>query len=204
MKGRPVKLAAAWQCPDDDVSTRGPSVDKLTTDCAKTPPKKIAGHRPTDSLRDHKAKTRGRWGSARGKVDNRMLRCHTLAPAHGRAEVIRSNHTVRLGEHGSGRYPDARSERGLRGEFGATLATACAEDRAAGAGAHAKAEAVHLGTLAYVRLESSLAHSCISKDQLQIEPERCGMPEGRSQLVKNTALMPSGQTAHGLRALSTC
>jgi hypothetical protein len=52
---------------------------------------------------------------------------------------------------------------------------------------------VHLGTLAVVGLEGSLAHSCISKYQ-PLEPERCGMPEGGSQLVKNTGLKLSGQT----------
>lgn len=81
----------------------------------------------------------------------------------------------------------------LRGQLGATLGTTSGQDASTGTGAHAQAEAVHLRALAVVRLEGSLAHSCISKYQL-LEPERCGMPEGGSQLVKNTGLNPRGQT----------
>jgi len=58
------------------------------------------------------------------------------------------------------------SKVGLGGEFGATLATAGGQDGAAGARAHAKAESVHFGASAIVRLEGSLAHSDISKAQL--------------------------------------
>jgi hypothetical protein len=86
-----------------------------------------------------------------------------------------------------------RSVVALRGQFGATLGTTSGQDAATGAGAHAQAEAVNLRALAVVRLERSLAHSCISKNQL-LEPERCGMPEGGSQLVKNTGLKLPGQT----------
>ena len=81
----------------------------------------------------------------------------------------------------------------LRRQFGATLGAASGQDAATGAGTHTQAEAVNLRTLAVVRLERSLAHSCISKYQL-LEPERCGMPEGGSQLVKNTGLNRPGQT----------
>src|SRR4029453_6825287 len=51
------------------------------------------------------------------------------------------------------------STEGLRGEFGATLGAACRQDGTAGAGAHAKAEAVLLGAATVVRLEGTLAHS---------------------------------------------
>jgi len=44
------------------------------------------------------------------------------------------------------------------GELGAALAAAGSEDRAASAGAHAKTEAVGLGTTPVVRLEGPLAH----------------------------------------------
>lgn len=52
----------------------------------------------------------------------------------------------------------ASTER-LSGEFGATLGAASREDGAAGASAHAKAEAVLLGATTVVRLEGTLAHS---------------------------------------------
>jgi len=54
----------------------------------------------------------------------------------------------------------------LRGQFGATLATTSGQDGTTGAGTHAEPEAVHLGATTVVRLESSLAHSDISKAQL--------------------------------------
>jgi hypothetical protein len=90
------------------------------------------------------------------EIDNRVSRAHTLTPPYSSAEVARTDHPVRPGEH-----------RGiLRGKLGATLAAASSEDRATGTGAHTKTEAVHLGATTVVRLESSLAHSGISKAQL--------------------------------------
>ena len=62
------------------------------------------------------------------------------------------------------------------GELVATLATPSREDGAACAGAHTKAEAVHLGTATVVRLEGSLAHSGLSKAQLRRPVE--GWPRG--------------------------
>ena len=49
------------------------------------------------------------------------------------------------------------------GELAATLAAARGQDRAAGAGAHPQAEAVHLVTAAVVRLVRTLAHEEISE-----------------------------------------
>ena len=81
----------------------------------------------------------------------------------------------------------------LSGQLGAALGTTSAQDGAAGAGAHAKTEAVNLGTTTVVRLESSLAHSGISKAQLWSRKE-VGGPKAGSQLVKSTGLSGSGQT----------
>jgi hypothetical protein len=81
----------------------------------------------------------------------------------------------------------------LSGQLGATLGTTSAQDGAAGAGAHAKTEAVDLGTTTVVRLKSSLAHSGISKAQLWSRKE-VGGPKAGSQLVKSTGLSGSGQT----------
>src|SRR5690242_17534996 len=63
--------------------------------------------------------------------------------------VIRSaGESVRSRQHWSG----------TGREGGATLGTASREDGTAGAGAHAKAEAVLLGTTTVVGLEGALAH----------------------------------------------
>ena len=90
--------------------------------------------------------------------------------ANSGTEVRTTEHSVGLSEHGEAcelhhelmlnrQARCALEEDELRGEFGATLATTCTEDGAAGASAHTKTEAVHLGATAVVRLESSLAHS---------------------------------------------
>jgi len=79
------------------------------------------------------------------------------APATDRsAEVGGTSHPVRPGEHAEV----------LRGQFGATLAAASTQNGATGTRAHAETEAVNLRAAAVVRLESSLAHSGISKAQL--------------------------------------
>lgn len=92
---------------------------------------------------------------------------------------------------------------GLSREFGATLTTASGQNGASGAGAHAKAEAVHLGAAAVVRLERSLAHGrspvysvlvvfghavnhVSHRARAVIEPWKTGCRYGRSQLIKDT------------------
>ena len=67
---------------------------------------------------------------------------------NGSAELLRTTETVRCGQH----------RRRSGGELGAALAAASREDGTAGAGAHAKAEAVGLRATAVVRLEGALAH----------------------------------------------
>ena len=66
----------------------------------------------------------------------------------------------------------------LRGEFGAALATAGAEDGTAGAGAHAQTETVHLGATTVVRLERSLAHSQL----LHVLDLHCGESHNRGKI----------------------
>jgi len=196
MKSSPVKRGAAWQRPDNDVCAAETAVDQFHSDCTESTAKAVALHRSANGLRDDEAEPHRLNPWSIGKVDDRVLGTDPTAPAHGHAEVVGANHPVRLGEHSGDRYPGglaSRCERRLRGQLGAALGATCSQDAAAGAGAHTKTEAVHLGALAVVRLEGSLAHSCISKYQL-LEPERCGMPEGGSQLVKNTGLNPRGQT----------
>jgi hypothetical protein len=74
-----------------------------------------------------------------------------MTPADRRAKVARRNYSIGSLEHEE-----------LGRELGATLATTSREDRAAGAGTHTETETVDLCTTTVVRLESSLAHSCIS------------------------------------------
>ena len=66
----------------------------------------------------------------------------------------------------------------LRGEFGAALATAGAEDGTAGAGAHAQTETVHLGATTVVRLEGSLAHNHL----LHVWNLHCGGVHSRGKI----------------------
>jgi hypothetical protein len=75
----------------------------------------------------------------------------------GRPIVGSSHNAVGFGEH---------RER-LSREFGAALAATVREDRATGTRAHAKAEAVHLGTTTVVGLEGSLAHLSLSSVRLR-------------------------------------
>ena len=125
----------------------------------------VAADRSADRLGHDEAEARGSDRRTIRRVvpqhvQDRVSRGDPTTPAHGGAEVIRPGDPVRPGEQR------------LRGEFGATLATTSREDGAAGAGAHAQPETVHLGTTTVVRLEGSLAHGDSSKAQL-CGPERC-------------------------------
>ena len=79
--------------------------------------------------------------------------CTPLAP---RRIVCRKSSPLRM------RW--TRASNGSGRQLGATLAATVREDRAAGAGAHAEAEAVLLGTTTVVRLESTLAHDVFLTD----------------------------------------
>ena len=79
--------------------------------------------------------------------DENSVRSATHA-SKGGGKVRRSPHTVVGRKQGSG------------GDLLAALATTVGQNGAAGAGAHALAEAVHLGATAIIRLESPLDHGC--------------------------------------------
>jgi hypothetical protein len=85
------------------------------------------------------------------------------------------------------------STEGLRGQFGAALATTSCQDGTPRAGTHTKPEAVHFGATTVVRLKSSLTHGGISKAQLS-RPEEVVSPKAGSQLIKSTVFLGSGQT----------
>ena len=63
-------------------------------------------------------------------------------------------------------------------KLGASLAAARRQDGAAGAGAHAKAEAVLLGTTAVVRLERALAHGVLPWSGADRAASRVGRADG--------------------------
>ena len=107
------------------------------------------GHNKTDARR----KIRTRIGPV-GMHDDQSPACSAGAgPAHCRGEIGPLTQTVTCRQHagldGSGR------------ELGAALAAAGGQDGAAGAGAHAQAEAVRLGAATVVRLEGALAHEIL-------------------------------------------
>ena len=86
------------------------------------------------------------------RVGDAVRTPHAVALANDVAIVIAPSDEVCLRWHGR----PQRKE--LRGQLRAALAAASCNDCAAGAGAHACAEAVHLGAAAVVGLKSTLAH----------------------------------------------
>jgi len=98
-------------------------------------------------------------------VDNAVRCCVATTPTNRQAKIARTGNSVGLRQHRTG----------LRGKFGASLATTRAQNGATGTGTHAKTETVNLRTATVVWLKSSLAHSYISKAQLW-QPGRIGRP----------------------------
>jgi len=176
MQSSPGNRVRSWQSPDHDVGTKGVLREQIVPDGTQSTPDEVAVNGVAHRLGDDESEPRRVAKRPGVQVDDSMRGTHTLSFSHRSAKVIGPNHPVRSGEH--------RVE--LCGEFGATLATACTEDGTAGAGTHTKTEAVHLGATTVVRLESSLAHSGISKAQLT-RPERSSSPKAGSQLIKTTA-----------------
>ena len=80
---------------------------------------------------------------------------------YGSAELLRTTEAVRCGQH----------RRRSGGELGAALAAASGQDRAAGAGAHTKTEAVGLRAAAVVRLEGALAHGAL-QERREVRPQQ--------------------------------
>jgi hypothetical protein len=156
MKISPGNLWRSWQCTDDDVHTRGVARQDIPANRSQSAPDKITRHGVTHRLSDDEAEACGLTKAPGEEVNDSVRRTHAFAPPYSSTEISRTDHPVRPGEH-----------RGmLCGELGATLAAASSQDRATGTGTHTEAEAVHLGAATVVRLESSLAHSGISKAQL--------------------------------------
>lgn len=85
------------------------------------------------------------------RVGDAIRTPHAVTGSNDSTKVVSPGDSIPLRWH-------ERKDLRLRGKLRATLAATCDDDRAAGAGAHACAEAVHLGTSAVVGLESTLAH----------------------------------------------
>lgn len=149
MQRIPGSLGGSWQRPDHDVPACAEVHKQVVADRAEPAANAIALDGVTDGLRDDDAEPRRLVILAIPEVDNSVGCRHAESLAHGRSKVIGPSDTILPGEH----------REVLRGKFGATLATASAKDGAAGAGAHAQTESVHLGAAAVVRLKSSLAHN---------------------------------------------
>jgi len=160
MKANPVSTLRAWQCSNDHIGARGQKTNEVTTHGAQPTTHGIAHNSVADCLGHNETETAGLAGPPVNHVKNRRGSTHTTAPTHSGAKVNRTSNPVSPGEHRT-----AAALR-LRGEFGATLATTRGQNGTAGTGTHTKTEAVLFCTTTIVRLESSLAHSGISKAQL--------------------------------------
>ena len=156
MKSSPRDLLRTWQGPHDYVPAGGHRGKDLPAHRPKATTYEVAGNRAAHGLGHDKAKTARLRAGPFEHVKHRCGRTDPASTTNRGAEVVGTSHPVRPGEHAEV----------LRGQFGATLAATSTQDGAAGAGAHAEAETVNLRAAAVVRLESSLAHSGISKAQL--------------------------------------
>lgn len=156
MQGSPRNLLGTWQRTHDHIGSGGRLGEHLAAHRPQPAAHEVASHGVAHGFRHDKAETaRLRAGPFQDVKHCRRRTDPTTATNRG-AEVGGKSYPVRPGEHA----------KVLRGQFGATLAATSSKDGTARAGAHAEAEAVNLRTTAVVRLESSLAHSGISKAQL--------------------------------------
>src|SRR5699024_882528 len=111
----------------------------------------VAHHSIPDLLRNNEPESRVSAIRVPADVGHGTPTSAATTTTHDVLVVSSARNAKSLGEHCR---PDAE----LRGELGATLATAGLNDRAAGAGAHTSAETVNLCTTTVVGLERSLAH----------------------------------------------
>ena len=155
MQRIPGGVSAAWQCANHDVATGGPREKHFMADGPQPTTNQVACHCATNILADDKANASGVFTEVFMKIENCVRRSNATTSSHRVAKVGWPDNPVRSGEH----------LLKLRGELGATLAATRTKDCPTRASAHPQSEAVHLGTTTVVWLESSLAHSGISKAQ---------------------------------------
>lgn len=104
--------------------------------------------RDTDGLRNDETESRRKTSVPTIQIDESVTGRQAPTTPHESTIVVGPDKPVGSCQH----------ETELRGKFGASLAATRAEDGAAGTGAHAQTESVHLGAAPVVRLEGSLAH----------------------------------------------
>jgi hypothetical protein len=155
LQGSPRNPGTTWQRTNHELRPSGPSQDDFVPNGSQPPRDQIALDGVTHRLRNDEADTSRFRCRPRGDIEKRVRGAHAATPADRGAEIVRRYHAVRPPEHEE-----------LRGELGATLAATGRQDRAAGARTHTETETVDLCPTTVVRLEGSLAHSCISNVQL--------------------------------------
>ena len=146
---------------DDKICPRRALSDSLRHQCAQTSGHPVAHHGVTHRCRHHKTHP-CRMGSRNPGVNRPTMEhhsarsgpsgAHTASTAQNRGEVARLSQPMMLGQHEG--PPGWRLGRQLF----ATLTAPRRDDATTRAGPHTQPEAMHLGTTAGVRLESTLAH----------------------------------------------
>ncbi len=132
---------------DDDIRALGDPRQRIRTHGFESPTHGVAHHSGAHLLADDESEPRGSVLARRQHRGDDFGSATTGSASNDQAIVAPAGHTKRAGEH-----------RDLRGELGAALRAASRKDRTAGAGAHAKTEAVLLGATTVVGLEGALAH----------------------------------------------
>ena len=155
LQGSPRNPGTTWQRTDNEISPGRSGQHDFPADRSQTTGHQVAFNSVAYGLRNDEADPSRIGCGTHRNVEKRVRGPYTAASADRGAKIIRRYYAVSPLEHEE-----------LSGELGATLATTSRQDRAARTGAHAETETVDLGPTTVVRLEGSLAHSCISKAQL--------------------------------------
>ncbi len=141
-------LGGPGQCPDHQTGTDRQGLKTLAHQMAQAPLDPVTHNSRAHGLADHEPNG-GMAGSTLhtwNYVGNECGAGRALAGADCLSKILAVSHANIAREHDSG------------GKLRAALLAARCEDRAAGAGTHAEAEAVLLGATTVVRLESALGH----------------------------------------------
>lgn len=152
----------------------------------KTSGCRVPDHRVAHRFGDDKPATRLNLSRAisgpRHHMDSDRSVCGTNAAAHDKGKVRTTMNTLMRTEH-----DDHDRYCGLRRDARAALATARGEDRTAGAGTHAEAETMRLGTTTIIGLERPLAH-WRALLETTCTPWRAGQP-GRSLVATDKSAL---------------
>ena len=166
---------------DDHVAAGRESVEALAAQVPEPALDPVRGTAlPTDPADDEPDPGRVASGRApgRGRPGGRR-RCG--ARADDASDVTAVGEPMRRGEHGRGVTSCGSSRAGSDSQALAALAATRGQDGAAGAGAHAQAEAVHLVATAVVRLVRTLAHGSLRWWSGAVTPAAARSPVGDGQ-----------------------